>query len=115
VLPSPGSAPAVAGGVAADAEPVAAAAGSVAAGSVAVAAVAGSGVVPAAANPLGSSPTLDVTGGGGAAASFVLAGAELLSAGPYAFDVTGGGATQLCLKPISPGAVRRVHRVAAVL
>jgi len=59
-----------------------------------VADVDGSVAAAAPSNPLGSLPTLEVTGAGVAAEAF-LVGGGLASAGPYAFDVRGGGATQL--------------------
>lgn len=68
---------------------------SVAALSVAVAAVAASAAEADASKPLGSLPTLDVTGVWFAVGSVAVLAGGVLSAGPYELDVTGGGAIQL--------------------
>jgi hypothetical protein len=81
---------------------VVAAAASVAAASVPVAGVAASLTLGDASNPLGSLPTLEVTGGAFAVGSVVVLAGGAASAGPYELVVTGGGCAQLRLNAMAP-------------
>jgi hypothetical protein len=91
-LPSPGSVPVAAGVVGAAGVVVSVAAVS---GVVAVVGVAASAADADASKPLGSLPTLDVTGVSLAVGSVAVLAGGAPSAGPYELDVTDGGAIQL--------------------